>query len=634
MVWKPEDFSKFTYVTSVKISPSGDMVSYTLNKVNIEKNKYENSVVLESLEKRGARYFLENASLLSFSPDGKKLLFMRKNEESKEEELHVLDLATMSSKKIFTGKNILQTSWRDSRILALLTVRRREDEDLFFEKEIPVWFNEEGFKDSPKNVVKVLDVESTQVLDEFEDELITSIIWLEGSLIYTKALREDPFKYMDIFRYEEGKKEKIFEKVSFYPVDSEGSSLLLLGKPQKRYHHEHDFVYLWNGKDVIPLTEKYGLNNSFGISTEVWVPSIYPSPKLKEGAVYFLSLSEGKTILERIREGNKETLVDEEFVITCFDASKDGKVIFTAVSPTSPVEVYLWNDGKVERLTSYNEKVAEIMKIVPLRHFKYESHDGLPIDAWYLRPERTPAPLIVFVHGGPKGAYGYINYFLGQLLTSNGFYVLYTNPRGSNTYSEDFADVRKRTGLEDFQDIMEGIKKLLDMEDVNGDKIGITGISYGGFMTNWAITQTDMFKAAVSENGISYWFTSYAFSDIGYWFDKELIGENPMTDENYRKLSPIFYAQNVKTPILLIHSLEDYRCPLDQSLMFFTVLRDLGKEAYIAIFKKGAHSHSIRGLPRHRLKRYRMILEFFKKKLIEEKPFDIDEVLKKKEDRS
>ena len=213
MVWKPEDFSKFTYVTSVKISPSGDMVSYTLNKVNIEKNKYENSVVLESLEKRGARYFLENASLLSFSPDGKKLLFMRKNEESKEEELHVLDLATMSSKKIFTGKNILQTSWRDSRILALLTVRRREDEDLFFEKEIPVWFNEEGFKDSPKNVVKVLDVESTQVLDEFEDELITSIIWLEGSLIYTKALREDPFKYMDIFRYEEGKKEKIFEKV-------------------------------------------------------------------------------------------------------------------------------------------------------------------------------------------------------------------------------------------------------------------------------------------------------------------------------------------------------------------------------------------------------------------------------------
>mgnify|MGYP000353680621 CR=1 FL=1 len=634
MAWKPEDFSKFTYITSVRISPSGDMISYTLNKVNIEKNKYENTIVLESLEKRGARYFLENASLISFSPDGKKLLFMRKNEESKEEELYVLDLATMSSKKIFTGKNILQTSWKDPRTLAILTVRKREDEDLFFEREIPVWFNEEGFRDSPKNVVKILDVESTQVLDKFEDELITSIIWMEDSLVYAKSLREDPFKYMDILRYKNGKKEKIFEKVSFYPVDSEDGSLLLLGKPQKKYHHEHDFVYLWNGKGVIPLTEKYGLNNSFGISTEVWAPSIYPSPRLKEGTVYFLSLSEGKTILERIREGNKETLVDEESIITCFDVSKDGKVVFTAVNPTSPIEIYLWNNGKVEKLTSYNDKIAEIMKIVPLKHFKYKSHDGLSIDAWYLKPEKTPAPLVVFVHGGPKGAYGYINYFLGQLLVNNGFYVLYTNPRGSNTYSEDFADVRGRTGLEDFQDIMEGIKKLIELEDVDKDKIGITGISYGGFMTNWAITQTDMFKAAVSENGISYWFTSYAFSDIGYWFDKELIGKDPMTDENYRKLSPIFYAQNVKTPILLIHSLEDYRCPLDQSLMFFTVLRDLGKEAYIAIFKKGAHGHSIRGLPRHRLKRYRMILEFFKKKLVEKKPFDIDEVLKEKEDRS
>jgi len=628
MGWKPEDFSRFNYITSVKISPLGDMISYTMSKVNIEKNKYENCVVLESLVERGSKYFIENASLISFSPDSKKLLFMRKNERTKEEELYVLDLTTKSSKKIFTGKNILQTSWKDSRIIALLTVRKREDEDLFFEKEIPVWFDGEGFRDSPKNVVKILDVESTQILDEFEDELINSIIWLEDALIYTKALRKDPFKYMDIFRYENGKKKRIFEKVSFYPVDSERNYLLLLGKPQKRYHYEHDYIYLWNGKDVIPLTEKYGLNNSFGISTEVWAPSIYPSPKLKKETVYFLSLKEGKTLLERIKEGDKETLVSKELVITGFDVSKDGKIVFTAVTPDSPVEIYLWDNGKTEKLTSYNEKISKIMKIIPPIHFKYESHDKLSIDAWYLKPKKVPAPLVVFVHGGPKGAYGYMNYFLGQLLVNNGFYVLYTNPRGSNSYSEDFADVRGKTGLEDFQDIMEGIKKLLELEDIDKNKIGITGISYGGFMTNWAITQSDIFKAAVSENGISYWFTSYAFSDIGYWFDKELIGEDPMSDENYRKLSPIFYAKKVKTPILLIHSLEDYRCPLDQSLMFFTVLKDLGKEAYIAIFKKGAHGHSVRALPRHRLKRYKMILGFFRKKLIEEKPFNVDEILK------
>jgi len=216
-------------------------------------------------------------------------------------------------------------------------------------------------------------------------------------------------------------------------------------------------------------------------------------------------------------------------------------------------------------------------------------------------------------------------------LAEEGFYVLYTNPRGSDNYSEDFAlAVKHRTGMEDFKDIMAGIEHLIQNEDVDKNSIGITGISYGGFMTNWAITQSDLFKAAISENGISYWFTSYAFSDIGFWFDKELIGDDPLRNENFRKLSPIFYSESVKTPVLLIHSLEDYRCPLDQSLMFYTVLKQLGKEAYIAIFKKGPHGHSITGTPRHRLKRYKLMVKFFKDKLIDKKEgFEVDEILKK-----
>uniref|UniRef100_UPI0026105C99 prolyl oligopeptidase family serine peptidase n=1 Tax=Thermococcus sp. TaxID=35749 RepID=UPI0026105C99 len=147
--------------------------------------------------------------------------------------------------------------------------------------------------------------------------------------------------------------------------------------------------------------------------------------------------------------------------------------------------------------------------------------------------------------------------------------------------------------------------------------------------TNWALTQSDLFKAGISENGISYWLTSYAFSDIGLWFDVEVIGPNPLENENYRKLSPLFYAENVKAPILLIHSLEDYRCPLDQSLMFYNVLKDLGKEAYIAVFKKGPHGHSIRGSPKHRSKRYKLFIEFFERKLRKyEEGFDVEKILK------
>jgi len=184
-------------------------------------------------------------------------------------------------------------------------------------------------------------------------------------------------------------------------------------------------------------------------------------------------------------------------------------------------------------------------------------------------------------------------------------------------------------GLGDFQDILRGIGEFLRMvPKADGNRIGITGISYGGFMTNWAVTQTKLFKAAVSENGVSDWVSMYGFSDISVWFVKDLIGEDPLENPLHRDLSPLYHAENVETPILLIHSLEDYRCPLDQSVMFYHALKDRGKEAYIAIFKKGAHGHSRAGKPRHRAKRHKLILEFFKRKLVEmEEGFDVKEVL-------
>jgi len=173
---------------------------------------------------------------------------------------------------------------------------------------------------------------------------------------------------------------------------------------------------------------------------------------------------------------------------------------------------------------------------------------------------------------------------------------------------------------------MFGVEELLKKEAfIDKNKIGITGISYGGFMTNWAVANTDLFKAAVSENGISFWLSDYGFSDIGYWFNKDLIGLNPLNNENYKKLSPLFYAENVNTPILFIHSIEDYRCTFDQSLAFYTILKDLGKEAYIVLFKRGSHAHSLNGKPKHRAKRYKIIIEFFKQKLLEnKKEFDIN----------
>ena len=627
--WDEKTFSLFSYLSDVKISRDGRIVSYVLTKANLVANKYENTVVIEDIES-GGRRFVENASMPRFSPDGSRMTFTRVVEEGKRRiELWVLDVKSMSARKFLECDSLSEVHWNDDgRRLLLVSSRRRDDDDLYFEDNAPIWFDGKGFLSGEETLIQVFDTESEEVIESIKVDMFTPpylpiAMWHGNAVVYNVPNRRNPFLLFDIYLYEDGRKEKIFENVSFKAMYSNGSTLLLHGKPEKKNHAEHNYLYLYDGGSVKPLIENPVYN-------------VFSGKLGRDGNVYFTSWKEGKVTLEVFKGGKLASIVDENASVMDFDVSGDGRVAFLKQSDVEPSEVYLFENGSVRKLTAYNELVLKKLKVRKMNHFRYKSFDGLEIDGWYIKPDvksGEKAPLIVFVHGGPKDMYGYFFDVMAQMLASRGFYVLFTNPRGSNGYDEQFAlRVLGRPGLEDFQDILKGVEWLLENEpQVDGERIGITGISYGGFMTNWAVTQKpSMFKAAVSENGISYWFTSYAFSDIGLWFDRELVGGNPLRDEEYRKYSPIFYAENVTAPILIIHSLEDYRCPLDQSVMFHHVLKDLGKETYFVVFKRGDHGHSIRGLPRHRAKRYKLIAEFFTSKLIKgEREFKVEEALKK-----
>jgi len=638
--WNPEVFSKFVYPVEIKISPIGNWISYTLRRVNIKENRDVNTVVLQNIKNGERRYLEEESTSPLFSPDGAKLIYLKEDKETKTTEICLLEISSMSLRRIGKTNKILKIDWnQDSRRILLLTTRSREDEDLYFEEEAPIWFDGQGFRDSPTDLIQILDVESQTILEKTEDKRIAVAIWRKDEVVYGKMRDIVQPKYYDIVAWNGEGTRLLFQDVSLIPTYSNGEKLLLTGRPRKETHFEHDYHYLWDGENLDALTEEYGYNNASGINTDIWrSPNLLPTPKIdKKGRIYFTTNKEGRTLLERLQNGGKEKLIDRDCVITAYDVSEEGDVVYISVSDRELPEVSLLKEGENEKLTFYNEAVSNRLNIRPMNHIRYKSFDDQEIDGWYLKPDgKGKAPLVVFVHGGPKGAYGYVPYYLSQILAEEGFYVLHTNPRGSNTYSEDFAlQVEKDPGGGDFKDILSGIEVLISKENVDSKRIGITGISYGGFMTNWAITHSQLFKAAVSENGISNWFTSYAFSDIGFWFDKDLIGENPLMDESYKKRSPIFSAEKVETPVLIIHSLEDYRCPLDQSVMFYHVLKDLGKEAYIAIFKKGPHGHSRLGSPQHRLKRYRLIMEFFTQKLIRKKEgFPVNEFLKKEDDGS
>ncbi len=615
--WDEKTFSRFAYLNDPRIE--GSKIAYTLTKVNMKDNKYESTTVIEDIE-TGSRRFIENASMPRLSPDGRKIAFTRPNEEKKETEVWVAELETLSAKKVLSAKNVRSIQWNDdSRRLLVVGFKRHDDDDFVFDDDVPFWFDGMGFLDGEKTTFWVLDTESEEIVEEFEKPRFSSGLWHGDSIVINVPHRENGkpalFKFYDIILWKDGEEEKLFERVSFEAVDSDGKAILLRGKKEKRFISEHDWLYIYDG-ELKPVYEG---------PLDVW------EARLTEGKVYFLTPEAGRVNLW-LWDGKAERVVVGDHWIYGLDASH-GKALLLIMTATRIGELYLY-DGGLKQLTDYNGPIFAKLKTFEPRHFKFRGKD-LEIDGWYLKPELKEGekvPVIVFVHGGPKGMYGHRFVYEMQLMANKGYYVVFVNPRGSDGYDEDFAlRVLERTGLEDFEDIMAGIEEFFKLEpQADRERVGITGISYGGFMTNWALTQSDLFKAGISENGISYWLTSYAFSDIGLWFDVEVIGPNPLENENFRKLSPLFYAKNVKAPILLIHSLEDYRCPLDQSLMFYNVLKDLGKEAYIAVFKKGPHGHSIRGSPKHRAKRYRLFIEFFERKLKKyEEGFDVEKILKK-----
>jgi len=624
--WDSKTFTRLTYLSDVNISKDGRLVAYTATRANMEKDRYDTTIVIHSLTE-GGRMFIDGASMPRISPDGTKLLSVKPLEEGKKSALMLHDLRSLSGHRLRQYDAIIDISWApDGRRVLVTTYKRRKDEHLFFEERVPAWFDSRGFIDGENVVLDILDSESGEVIDKVELKFFAipyfkPALWLGNKIAYTVPKRENPFKFADIYLYDGGSHEKILENVSMVAVHANRKQLLLLGKERKEKMSEHDYLHIWEGGELRPLTQDLIYDNRAG--------------KLDaEGNLYFTLAREGKVTLHRMGgAGDVEPIVSEDAWVSSFDVSDDGTTAFLKETPTSPAELYVWRGGETVKVTDYNGPVMKSLNVRNPKHFRFESL-SLKIDGWYIKPDvrdGEKVPVIVFVHGGPKGMYGYYFKYEFQLLSDRGYYIVYVNPRGSDGYEEEFAlKVIERVGLEDFQDILNGLEKFFELEpQADRERVGITGISYGGFMTNWALTQSELFKAGVSENGISYWLTSYAFSDIGLWFDREVIGDDPLHNENYRKLSPIFYVDRVKAPVLLIHSLEDYRCPLDQSLMFYHLLRDLGKEAYIAIFKKGPHGHSIRGSPKHRAKRYRLLIEFFERKLKKyEEGFDIDEVLK------
>ncbi len=205
-----------------------------------------------------------------------------------------------------------------------------------------------------------------------------------------------------------------------------------------------------------------------------------------------------------------------------------------------------------------------------------------------------------------------------QLLNSNGFNLIYSNPRGSDGYGDDFAlEIKNRYGERDYHDILEILDYSSKKLGMNADRVGVIGGSYGGFMVNWIIGHTDRFNAAVTDRSISDQISFFFSSDIGPRFNSDQMGGSPYDNlDHFWDKSPIKFIRNVKTPLLIIHSEEDYRCPVWQAYELFTQLKKQGSEVRLVLFKGENHDLSRGGKPKNRVKRLEEILKWFEEKLV------------------
>ncbi|MEZ5293687.1 MAG: S9 family peptidase [Vicinamibacterales bacterium] len=258
------------------------------------------------------------------------------------------------------------------------------------------------------------------------------------------------------------------------------------------------------------------------------------------------------------------------------------RVAYTAGDATHPAEVYVAAiDGSGERrLSGFNDALLAEVALRPAEKVTFPSKDGTPIDGWLIQPSSasaaSPAPLILSIHGGPHGAYG--NDFSAQFQywAANGYAVLYANPRGSTEYGETFLwGTWGGWGGKDYEDVMAGVDHVIARYPVDAKRLGVTGYSYGGFLTNWVITQTPRFSAAIVGAGISNWVSDYGTADIPRTKESEF-GGTPWDATGLANLlaaSPVTHAGKVSTPTLFVHGEADMRVPIEQGEQMYTALR-------------------------------------------------------------
>lgn len=549
-------------------------------------------------------------------------------------DFEVTDLLDIGGGKfVFTAawdpstQKILDTAGQDkSRAKKLL----QENNSYTVLEEYPFWDNGGGFRTGVRDRMWLWDGEIAVALtDEYTDvEFMRASPSAENIFFVSRSyIREDSLKnnlfVLDVSTMEI---EDISRAASFchntvVPVDED--TLLVFGSDMEKYGigQNGDFLRLEVSSRQWQTLYEGGMYNGWdALVSDLKMPSPAVWPACGQ-SVYFISTLGDSTHLLSIDVDTGEIARQTDTSgAVCEVVVLGGRPVYTAVRTGFAPELYMLMPDGENQLSDFNIQTAETPISQPVS-LNYTNNEGNVIQGWVIQPQGFSPdhsyPAVLCIHGGPKAAYGTAAFHEMQYLAHAGFGVIFCNPTGSDGRGDEFADIRGRYGLVDFDDIMGFTTKALEQHDwIDPARLGVMGGSYGGFMVNWIIGQTGMFRAAISQRGISNWITMATMSDIGLWYVNDQICADPLDDpDTLWEASPLKYAAGVSTPTLFMHSDKDYRCPVAESMQMYSALQSRGVDTKMVIFHDENHELSRSGKPKNRVRRLEEILAWFEKYL-------------------
>ncbi|MGE5813708.1 MAG: S9 family peptidase [Acidobacteriota bacterium] len=663
------DLFKFVWVGEARVSPAGTHAAYVRVTVNQKEDSYDTALWIVPTDGSAEPRPLTSGTRDSaprWSPDGKQLAFLRapqKDGKPQPAQIFLLDMAGGEARQLTNvSRGAASPAWSpDGRTIAFTSntgpgdlVKKKEGEhesDVRVITRATYRSNGGGYGDPSRHThIWTISVhngsetpgEARQVTaGQFDEQGVT---WSpDGSWIYFTSNRvEEPYYHpqdADLYAVaptggEIVKVASIDGTIGSISPSPDGNRIAFVGTLKKTPVRSYDQPDLFvtdakPGSTPRNLTASFDFDIGGGIGGDQRAPRGAGSSQpvwSSDGQSLFVVASEhGNANIKRIDIGSGALAAYTEGnhdVMSYTAVPGTDRLAMVISTPTNVGDLFVAApSGTLTQLTRHNRELFDGLAKRQPEEIWYSSFDGRKIQGWILKPpdfdEGKKYPLILEIHGGPHSAYGSTFTHEFSWMAARGFVVLYTNPRGSTSYGQDFGNIiQYNYPGDDYRDLMAGVDELLKRGYIDEKRMGVTGGSGGGVLTNWTIGHTQRFAAAVSQRSIADW-TGFWYTADFTLFQPTWFRAAPWQDpQDFTKRSPITYIANVTTPLMLIEGEADYRTPpADGGEQMFRALKYLRRPVVMVRFPGESHELSRSGQPWHRVERLQHIVGWFERYL-------------------